>query len=69
MPVGMISKLVRCCADARFSRGYQSSGVAILRPFARVTISSVAVNSTPLRAEIASLNLHDFYPKKLPPFT
>src|SRR6266446_6816850 len=42
----MISKLARCFGVARLRRGYQSSGVAILRPSISVTTSSVAVNST-----------------------
>src|SRR5229473_1935768 len=46
MPIGMISKFERCLAEACFSRGYQSSGVAILRPSWSVTTSSLAVNST-----------------------
>jgi hypothetical protein len=46
IPIGITSKLPRCAAEARLSRGYQSSGVAIRRPSASVTISSVAVNST-----------------------
>src|ERR1043165_7505322 len=46
MPIGMISKRARSLAEARGSRGYQSSGVAILRPSCNVTTSSVAVNST-----------------------
>src|SRR5436190_12560684 len=46
MPIGMISKFARSFAEARCSRGYQSSGVAILRPSTSVTTSSVAVNST-----------------------
>src|SRR5262249_13115077 len=32
MPIGMISKFARSFAEARWRRGYQSSGVAILRP-------------------------------------
>src|SRR5437773_1517169 len=48
MPIGMISKFARCVAEACASRGYHSSGVAILRPSASVTTSSVAVNSTAL---------------------
>src|ERR1700716_2738143 len=46
MPIGMISKFARSFAEARWRRGYQSSGVAILRPSTNVTTSSVAVNST-----------------------
>jgi hypothetical protein len=42
----MISYCARCAAEARCKRGYQSSGVAILRPSTSVTTSSVAVNST-----------------------
>jgi hypothetical protein len=42
----MISKFARAFAVARLSRGYQSIGIVILRPSARVTTSSVAVNST-----------------------
>src|SRR5262245_32036108 len=46
MPIGISSKFERCVADAPLSLGYQSSGVAILRPSASVTTNSVAVNST-----------------------
>jgi hypothetical protein len=46
MPIGMISRFARSLAEAPLSRGYQSRGVAILRPSASVTTSSVAVNST-----------------------
>src|SRR5438876_764515 len=46
MPIAMSSKLARCVTDALLSRGYHSSGVAILRPSTSVTTSSVAVNST-----------------------
>src|SRR5581483_746665 len=46
MPIGMISYRARSAADARLSLGYQSSGVAILRPSASVTTSSLVVNST-----------------------
>src|SRR4029079_8736316 len=46
MPIGMISKFARCLAEAALSRGYHSSGVAILRPSARVTTSAAFVNST-----------------------
>src|SRR5262245_38212920 len=42
----MISKFARWLAEASRKRGYQSSGVAILRPSIRVTTRSVAVNST-----------------------
>src|SRR5258708_34396424 len=46
MPIGMISKLARWLADALRKRGYQSSGVAILRPAISVTTRSLAVNAT-----------------------
>src|SRR4030095_15697801 len=42
----MISKFARCWSVAALRRGYQSRGVAILRPSTNVTTSSVAVNST-----------------------
>ena len=46
MPNGINSKLVRAEAFASRKRGYQSSGVAILRPSASVTTRSLAVNAT-----------------------
>src|SRR5438552_17820152 len=44
--MGMSSKFARSAAEARSRRVYQSSGVAIFRPSASVTTSSVDVNST-----------------------
>src|SRR5665811_420380 len=46
MPIGISSKRPRAAALASRSRGYQISGVAILRPSASVTTSSSAVNAT-----------------------
>src|SRR3984957_10337587 len=46
MPIGISSKCPRAAALASFSRGYQLSGVAILRPSASVTTSSSAVKAT-----------------------
>src|ERR1019366_2966435 len=46
MPIGISSKRPRAAALASRSRGYQISGVAILRPSASVTTSSSAVKAT-----------------------
>src|SRR5437016_10994766 len=46
MPIGISSKCARAKALASRSRGYQASGVAILRPSASVTTSSSAVKVT-----------------------
>src|ERR1700724_1768360 len=46
MPIGISSKRPRAAALASRSRGYHSSGVAILRPSASVTTSSSAVKAT-----------------------
>ena len=46
MPSAIGSKLSRAAALAPRKRGYQSSGVAILRPSATVTTRSLAVNAT-----------------------
>src|SRR5450631_4895796 len=46
MPIGISAKRPRAAALASRSRGYQASGVAILRPSASVTTSSSAVKVT-----------------------
>src|SRR6266851_2033407 len=46
MPIGISSKRPRAAALASLSRGYHTSGVAILRPSASVTTSSSAVKAT-----------------------
>src|SRR6267378_5501863 len=46
MPIGISSKRPRAASFAFRSRGYHTSGVAILRPSASVTTSSSAVNAT-----------------------
>src|SRR5712672_700103 len=46
MPIGISSKRPRAASFAFRSRGYQASGVAILRPSASVTTSSSAVKAT-----------------------
>src|ERR1700675_1732686 len=46
MPIGINSKHPRAATLASRSRGYQASGVAILRPSASVTTSSSAVKAT-----------------------
>ena len=65
----MISNLARCSAEARSNVGYHSSGVAIFRPSAKVTTSSVAVNST-ARARRSPTSISKMvipgYPQSLP---
>src|SRR4249920_2135817 len=46
MPIAISSKFPRAAALASRSRGYQESGVAILRPSASVTTTSSAVKAT-----------------------
>src|SRR6266853_4787338 len=46
IPIGISSKRPRTAALASLSRGYHTSGVAILRPSASVTTSSSAVKAT-----------------------